>query len=753
MTRDPRSRDSAFATPLKGLILTFAAVTTLLAVSSVLTLRITTAGIAVVATVGLLWAWHVALGGAYARAAAQAFAIVSVAMVAFLWVGNGTRDYGMTGVPALIFAGCVFLSARAYWAQAAFLTLGVTVIGVAELMGVRAVKGPPVELASLINLWVMLAGTAIGGRVLMRGVQAAFAREAALSGKLEQTAERLERIFRSSQDAIVISSLRDGTYVEVNDAYLTLFGYAREEVIGQSALKLGVWEDPRERERFVRVLSTTRRVREFEARLKRKNGDVMEVLLSGELQDIDGTPCIVISTADITARRRAERRAEYLMTRDAMTGLPNRALALDRLRRLIDSSSGDPRWVAVLHVGLDRFKRINEAGSRGAGDAILRETAERLGRLAGERGTLARVGGDEFVLILPIEAGLRSVEALAGEVLRVIDEPYSVGSQVFRLNASVGISLYPNDANDAEKLLHCADTAMRAAKDEMRGGYRLFEQIMGERLRDRLRIESRLRESIGGPTLSLVYQPKFDIATRALTGMEVLSRWRHPELGEVAPTTFIGIAEESALITELGDWVIDSACAQLAEWRRAGLANAPLAINLSARQLHSRLPGQLAARTAHHGVAPGLIELEVTETVLISRPEAARRVLEQIAHNGNRVLLDDFGVGYSSLSYVKQLHINGIKIDRSFVEDIAESRHDRAIVSAIAGLAHGLGLRVVAEGVESADQLGVLRELGCDEVQGFHLCRPQPADVIAREYLQRGPAAAALPPAAATTLH
>ena len=728
----------ALLRPLTGIVWTLLVVAAGLAVFNLVFGLFATGLVSAVTALLIALALRWVRAGRLQDGATLAFFSIGAGTLLFMWVANGTRDYAMAGVPALIFAGCVFLDRSRYWGLAAMLCLGVSFIGVAEVMGWRASHLPQLTTwSSLVNLWITLAGTAVGGRALMEGVQRSFARERELSGALQTTSDRMARIFRSSQDAIVISSLQDGTYVDVNDAYLDMFGYTRDEVIGQSALALGVWEEPLERQQFVKILGSAKRVREFEARLKKKNGDVIEVLLSGELQDIDGLPCAIISTSDVTARRKAERRAEYLLTRDAPTGLPNRALALDRLHRLVDGSKSGGDWIAVVLVGIDRFKRVNEAGSRSAGDAVLRETAERLRPLAGEAGTLARVGGDEFLLISRIAPGLRSVESLAGQVVRLFDQPFSIGSQVYRLSASVGVSLHPNDAVEAEKLLQYADTALRAAKDEQRGGFRLFEQIMGERLRDRLKIESRLRESVGGPTLWLAYQPKFDLRTRELTGMEVLSRWRHPELGDVAPTTFIGIAEESGLIHELGEWVLDSACAQLATWQRAGLPTVPLAINLSARQLDSKLPSALAACTVKHGVAPELLELEVTETVLIARPESARRVLEQIAHNGNRVLLDDFGVGYSSLSYVKQLHIDGIKIDRSFVEEIGESRQDRAIVAAISGLAHGLGLRVVAEGVESAGQLEVLRELGCDEAQGFHLCRPQPADDVAREFLMQ----------------
>ena len=273
------------------------------------------------------------------------------------------------------------------------------------------------------------------------------------------------------------------------------------------------------------------------------------------------------------------------------------------------------------------------------------------------------------------------------------------------------------------------------AKSEGRGRFCLFAEAMSERVRDRLYVESSLRESIAKQELSLVYQPKFNVRTHGITGVEALARWTHPRLGIVAPTQFIAVAEESELICELGQWVLGEACAQISRWRQAGLPAVPIAVNLSARQITPELPGILSASAFARGVHPGMLELEVTETMLIARPEASRKVLEQITTNGNSIMLDDFGVGYSSLSYVKLLHLSGIKIDRSFVSDIIGSRHDKAIVSAIVGLAHGLGFRVVAEGIETEAQLGILRDLGCDEAQGFHLGRPVSGEQIATEFL------------------
>jgi EAL domain-containing protein (putative c-di-GMP-specific phosphodiesterase class I) len=313
--------------------------------------------------------------------------------------------------------------------------------------------------------------------------------------------------------------------------------------------------------------------------------------------------------------------------------------------------------------------------------------------------------------------------------------PFVVDGRELRVTATAGVSVGPDYAVDAERLLRRADTAMHAAKDDARGHFRLYDQAMSERVRDRLLVETNLREGIAKGELRLVYQPKFALGTGEVTGLEALVRWRHPQLGEVAPSVFIPIAEESDAIHELGAWVLGEACRQLASWQKAGLACVPVAVNLSAPQFTPELPRLVGESTRAHGIAPALVELEVTESLLIKSPETARRLLQQVAASGSRVVLDDFGVGYSSLGYVKQLDLHGIKIDRTFIRDLVGSRRDAAIVKAIVGLAHGLGLRVVAEGVEHQAQADLLKDLGCDEGQGFHFCRPLPGGEIGAKYL------------------
>ncbi|MBL8524059.1 MAG: EAL domain-containing protein [Betaproteobacteria bacterium] len=689
------------------------------------------------AAAGFAW-WWTARGGSLQTSASIAFYSLAFTLTVFMWVGQGTRDYGLAGYPAVLFLGCVFLARYAYWGLAAFVLAAVTVLGVAELTDLRPVVfGPPPELRNLINLWVIIGASAVGGRVLMRAVRSSLLRERSLSGALQSSEDRMQKILRSSQNAIVVSRFSDGTYLEVNDAFLAMFGYGREEVIGRTSVELGVWDDIAERERFISLLRDGQPVREFDTRQRKKSGEVIELLLSAESFDLEGEVRLMITATDITARRTAERRAEFLSTRDALTGLPNRAVAMDRLQQALERARRAGESVAVLHVDLDRFKAVNDSVGRRWGDELLRESRTRLESLMRQGDTLARIGGNEFLIIAHVRQP-GDAEQMAANVVAAFEPPFTVEGRALRITCSVGASVYPDDSSDAESLLLYADTAMYEAKSEGRARHCLYAQVMSERVRDRLLVENSLRESIGRNDLRLVYQPKFDMKTRAITGVEALARWTHPKLGSVPPAQFIAIAEESDLICELGHWVLKESCAQIASWREQGLPALPVAVNLSARQITPELPAQLFACARERGVAPGMLELEVTETMLISQPDASRKVLEQVTRNGNSIVLDDFGVGYSSLGYVKLLHLNGIKIDRSFVGDVVQSRHDKAIVSAIVGLAHGLGFRVVAEGIESEDQLQMLKQLGCDEAQGFHMCRPLSGEQLAADFLARG---------------
>lgn len=678
-------------------------------------------------------AWHVASREQLVQlSAAIAFFAMALTVTAFLWIGNGTRDYGLAGYPAVLFLGCVFLGSVVYWGLAAFVVLAVTLIAIAEINGIKPMPGQMADFRNLVNLWLILGASAVGGRVLMEAVRASLRREAHLSGALRSSEDRLAKLLRSSSNAIVVSRFSDGTYLEVNDTFLGMFGYARENVIGRTSAELGVWESAHERERFLTPLREGEPVRDFETRQRRQNGEWVELLLSAELLDREGEICLIINATDVSARRAAERRAEYLSTRDALTGLPNRVLALDRLQQSMAQARERGETVLVAHIDLDRFKDVNDSVGRLHGDAVLREACTRLLPLTRSSDTLARVAGNEFLLIARAAALPGEAARLGASILSTFEVPFDTAGRPLRMTASVGMSVFPTDSTDAETLLLLADTAVHEAKAEGRARVCLYAGMMGQRVQDRLLVESSLRESLATSGLSLVYQPKYDMRTGAITGVEALARWHHARLGDVPPSVFIPVAEESDLICDIGQWVLLHACRQIAQWREQGLPPIPVAVNLSARQITHELPSQLYACTRACDVAPELLELEVTETMLIAQPEASRRVLEQVNRYGNRVVLDDFGVGYSSLGYVKLLHLNGIKIDRSFVCDINESRHDRAIVGAIVGLAHGLSLRVVAEGIETREQYETLKNLGCDEAQGFHLCRPMAGAEMAR---------------------
>jgi diguanylate cyclase (GGDEF)-like protein/PAS domain S-box-containing protein len=689
-------------------------------------------------------AWRMAKRGAIEAAAALLFCTTVVAITLRLWVGSGLRDFGVAVYPAVLFLGCIFLQARAYWILSALVVAGALAVGGGEILGLRPPGVVPVRPGSLANLLIVLVACAAGGRALMDAVRAGHAREKALSGALASTEERMDKVFRSSQNAIVVSRMADGHYLDVNDAYLGMFGYTREEVIGRKSVELGIWEDAREREHFVRDSSQRGGARGFDTRLRRKSGEVFEAQLSAERLEIDGAQWLVVSVADVSAQRHAQRRAEYLATRDALTGLPNRVLVLDRLERAIEMGRRSGSSIAVMHIDIDNFIAVNESVGRAVGDDVLVEICRRLEDVKRPGDTLARLGGDELIYVAEGLRGPQEIDRIAAKLRAVFDTPFEAGERAMRLSCSIGIAIFPDDASDPELLLRYADSAMRVAKDEGRGRACLFDRVMVERVRDRMLVESGLRESIARGELRLAYQPKFDLRTGSVTGLEALARWTHPELGSIPPSRFIAIAEESDLILELGAWALNEACDSLARWAPNARHRLPVAVNLSARQLNASLPDIVAECVRAGRFDPGLLELEVTESMLITEPEATRRVLQQVSANGSHIVLDDFGVGYSSLGYIKHLPLDGIKIDRTFVSGVATDAHDAAIVTAIVGLAHGLGIRVIAEGIEHAEQLETVKALGCDEGQGFLLGRPGDArDIESRLLGERSAAMSA----------
>jgi diguanylate cyclase (GGDEF)-like protein/PAS domain S-box-containing protein len=427
-------------------------------------------------------------------------------------------------------------------------------------------------------------------------------------------------------------------------------------------------------------------------------------------------------------RKRAEEKVLRLAQFDIVTGLPNRNLFSDRLGVMLTQARRNQWLIAILFVDLDRFKTINDTYGHAAGDILLREVATRLKQCLRDSDVVGRLSGDEFALVLPNLAKADDAGLVAQKILALLAAPFSLERQQSYISASIGIALYPADGTEPDTLLKNADIAMYRAKERGRNGYQFYLPEMNQRLMQRLGHETRLRKALERQEFVLHYQPKVSLETGAITGFEALLRWRQGDK-LVSPAEFVPILEETHLIVPVGEWVLRSACEQLLRWQQQGISPRPIAVNLSARQFQSRnlaaVVGQILRET---GVAPDLIELELTETLLMSDAEEAVQTLRVLKSLGVRLAIDDFGTGYSSLSYLRRFPLDSLKIDRAFIRDVTAKADDAVIAQTIISLAHGLKLKVVAEGVETAAQLEFLAERGCDEIQGYYFARPQAAE-------------------------
>ena len=445
---------------------------------------------------------------------------------------------------------------------------------------------------------------------------------------------------------------------------------------------------------------------------------------------------------DVTQSTVAEQKVHELARFDSLTGLPNRNMFLGELDRTIARARRHATAFAVFFIDLDRFKNINDTLGHDAGDELLKTMAARLRGAVRESDLVARLGGDEFVVLLEGEADAADLSTIAHKLLAAIGEPITIQGCSFLVTGSIGIGLYPGDGEDAAELLKHADAAMYLAKDRGKNNVQFYTSDLAELAARQFEVESALRFALTRGELLLHFQPKIDIASGRMLGVEALVRWNHPTRGLVPPGDFIPLAEERGLIVPIGRWVIQAAGRQIRDWRDAGFSPPPVAVNLSARQFaNDRLIGDLGDAFSRYDVAPGQLEVELTESVLMSDPERAKQVLEQLHAMGVKISIDDFGTGYSSLSYLKRFPAQAVKIDRSFISGLPSDGDDTAITHAVIAMAHSLGLNVVAEGVETAAQLALLHKLGCDEAQGFLLGRPMPAaDLAARLTMAPRPA-------------
>jgi len=441
---------------------------------------------------------------------------------------------------------------------------------------------------------------------------------------------------------------------------------------------------------------------------------------------------------DITERKASEERIHFLAHYDVLTELPNRFMLFEKLGKLLAVARLEETQVAVFFVDLDRFKFINDTLGHTAGDTLLQMVAERLKECSREVDIIARVGGDEFVIALSGIRDIKDTTAIARKILAVVGRPYNIHGETVHVTPSLGISFYPKDGLDTAALIKNADRAMYQAKKAGRNGYEFFREGMDAITLDQFSLENSLRGALEREELELLYQSKVDLKTGDIVGAEAQLRWNHPKLGLIMPDRFIGILEESGLIGPIGEWVIATACAQNRKWQDQGLPQISVAVNLSAIQLKQKHFVERLARVIDEaGLEACLLDLEITESVIMHNAESTITLLQDLKDLGVKLSVDDFGTGYSSLSYLKRFPIDSLKIDQSFVRDLNSNTNDAAITSTIIAIAKQLNLTVIAEGVETIDQLRFLHSNECDQIQGFYFSKPLSADDFA-EHLKNG---------------
>lgn len=555
--------------------------------------------------------------------------------------------------------------------------------------------------------------------------------------EIEQNSKWYKSLYENNQDGIVSVDL-NGRVIGCNSVALTMTGFHSSQVMNQPIRTLSsiIIEADRERTYEMFRKSFQGETSSHEAAFIHPDGKLVELsILNVPVIVEDKVAGSYIIFKDITEEKRAKEKIKHLAFHDELTGLPNRRMFNQTIARMIEESESRAARFAVMVLDIDRFKMINDSLGHTFGDQFLQEVSSRINQsVEGQGVMLARMGGDEFTLLCRHYDKLETITALAEQIIHTIQVPYRLKDSDFYVSASVGIALFPAHGQDAVQLLKNADTAMYEVKKKGKNGFQYFSTELDRKLLEKIELEGDLRKAIERGELLLHYQPQIRTADSAMIGIEALVRWNHPSRGMLSPGVFVPIAEETGLISDLGTWVLREACRQMRQWHVEGGPLIPISVNLSSQQFHQpRLAEYIMDILEEAGLDPEYLELEITESMMMDA-SASAGILNKLNEYGIRISLDDFGTGYSSLSYLKMFPIHKVKIDRSFIQDITENENDRAIVATIISMAEHLNMEVIAEGIETKEQLDILTEKDCSKIQGYYFSKPLPANDVEQAF-------------------
>ncbi|HEX7646271.1 MAG TPA: EAL domain-containing protein [Noviherbaspirillum sp.] len=569
-----------------------------------------------------------------------------------------------------------------------------------------------------------------GAHVALEGYIVDITQRKQAEQALHEAERRWRSIFENAVEGI-FQSTPDKGYLAVNPALARIYGYDSPQQMTETLRDIDrqLYVDPQRRAEFLHRMAEHDSVINFESQVYQRNGGIIWISENARVVRGAGNDILFFegTVVDITERKFHEAQIRHQATHDALTGLPNRNLLQDRLQQAMLGAQRKGEIAAVAFIDLDQFKFINDSLGHEVGDDLLKAVGARLRSCMRAADTVARLGGDEFVIVLCGYQGCEAISDTMRRVVAAVSEPWEVNGLALHVTCSVGIAVYPNDAQDAQTLLRHADSAMYKAKELGRNNFQYYSSDMNLNATERLDMLNSLRRAVANDELLLHFQPKVRLRGGTVVGAEALLRWQHPLRGMIPPSEFIPLAEESGLIIEIGAWVLRTACAQSLAWQQSGYPALPISVNLSPRQLaRDDIVDLVSATLRATGLAPACLELEITESTVMRDVDQSLATLLRLKELGVKISIDDFGTGYSSLNYLKRFPVDTLKIDRSFVSDITTDADNAAIVKAVISLAHILNLSVVAEGVESEDQSCFLLENGCDEVQGYHFGRPMP---------------------------